>query len=139
MSNNITNNSTEPHDVKKDENAVNTTSDIDTGVESSKLLYGWEDSKFFIFYGVMSCVGIYYRFIQHNESTTFIISEMGDWTIFMLSALTNLIRTNSWYLGLFGIVLTLIRRNLIKFHSYYTIFSGVVFLTILFSYCLYLL
>ena len=122
----------------------NKVTDIDTthdkfkndDTSKSSKLFSFEDFKFLSFYIGMSGIGIYHRFIENAHTVDFIISEKGDWTLFILNTLGVFVRTNCWYLGIFGIILTLFKRNLIKFHTYYTTFSYIVFATILISYCI---
>lgn len=104
-------------------------------LKSSKL-FGSEDFKILLFYIGMSSIGIYHSFIENTQTVDFVISKTGDWTLFILGTLGIFTRTNCWYIGVFGLILTLFKRNLIKFHSYYTTFSCVVFITIILSYCL---
>lgn len=118
--------------IKEDTTQVEIKNDT---LKSSKLI-GSEDFKFLLFYIGLSSIGIYNRFILDTSTVGIVISEMGDWTLFLLNTMGLLIRTNCWYIGVFGFILTLFKRNLTKFHTYYTTFSYIVFVTILLSYCI---
>lgn len=122
--------------VENTNNELATQDETNKDTSKSSKLFSSGDFKILLFYIGMSGIGIYYRFIRNAPITDFVISETFDWTKFILSSLAIMIRSNSWYIGVFGVVLTLFKRNLINFHTYYTTFSYVVFVTILLSYCL---
>lgn len=93
--------------------------------------------KFVISLGVNTAlllIGFYYR--STSMDFTVLVTDAGNWTKFILSMLTARIGRNSLYLGLFGLVITLNRKNMIKFHSLFTLFNSVVLVTLIVSFIL---
>lgn len=89
--------------------------------------------KSYALYTLMTCIGVYTQFISNSSIKEFIITDRGSWTLFMLNIFSDGVARGCFYLGLFGIILTIFIKIVMNFHRLFTMFSSIVLATYTFG------